>query len=298
MKSLEDYISEQLVKHLNIDYNVLENAGLYDGIEDLCKFLTNKIKSHQEKEFTISYKDSDRELSNMNNIFFKNIILKCERSNKNNNDAEYYNNDIIDFDKESDKFNYIKLYLHLSQKHIADEVYSILLHEITHAWDNYNSCKKHSTTLKDSIKQSKYIKILSYLDSTGPKQKLGQILYFLNEIEVNAWVASFAGYLYNYMEENTINNPHKALEIIKKSDLYKNYINIGEYINALYNNDKRLSKEFVHEICQSYNEIYNTNYTEYKIKKLLYTRYNKVMNKIESNIGKICTKYIKDLRLR
>ena len=100
------------------------------------------------------------------------------------------------------------------------------------------------------------------------------------------------------MEENTINNPHKALEIIKKSDLYKNYINIGEYINALYNNDKRLSKEFVHEICQSYNEIYNTNYTEYKIKKLLYTRYNKVMNKLEANIGKICTKYTKDLLLR
>ena len=87
MIDLDKYISEQLLKHLNIDYNIIENAGLYDGIEDLCKFLTNKIRSHQEKEFVISYNDSDIELKSMRNIFFKNIILKCERSNKNNNDG-------------------------------------------------------------------------------------------------------------------------------------------------------------------------------------------------------------------
>ena len=44
MKSLENYLLDQLEKHINIDYNLFENAGLYDGIEDLAMFLTNKIK--------------------------------------------------------------------------------------------------------------------------------------------------------------------------------------------------------------------------------------------------------------
>ena len=140
-----------------IDYNIYENAGLYDGIEDLCRFLTNKIKSHQEKEFIINYNDDNIELSKMHNIFFKKIILKCERSNKNRNEGEYELNDSIDYDSDSQQFNYIKINLYLSQKHISQEVYSILLHEITHAWDDYNGYKKHSTTLKHSSQYYKNI---------------------------------------------------------------------------------------------------------------------------------------------
>lgn len=50
MIRLFEYINnEKLLHHINIDYKLYENAGLYDGIEDLSKFLTNKIKSHQEK---------------------------------------------------------------------------------------------------------------------------------------------------------------------------------------------------------------------------------------------------------
>ena len=60
MISLEEYLSESLLKHLHIDYDIVENAGLYDGIESLCIFLCNKIRSHQEKEFKLIYKDSDR----------------------------------------------------------------------------------------------------------------------------------------------------------------------------------------------------------------------------------------------
>ena len=77
MKLLETYLSESLYNHLSIDYELYEAAGLYDGIEDLCKFLTNKIKSHQEKEFTITYNSDDRELHNIKNVFFDNITLKC-----------------------------------------------------------------------------------------------------------------------------------------------------------------------------------------------------------------------------
>ena len=99
-------------------------------------------------------------------------------------------------------------------------------------------------------------------------------------------------------EDTQIINPHEALKIIKASELYKNYINIGIWVKAIYDNDNRLSKEFIHDLCIEYNKIYGTNYTEYKIKKLIYIKYNKAIKKIESNIGKLCTRYIKDLIIK
>ena len=92
-----------------IDYELFEHAGLYDGIEDLARFLTNKIKSHQEKKFRIMYKDTDRELSKFKNVFFKTIVLNCERSNGHDNEASYQINDAIDYIPETDKFLFINI---------------------------------------------------------------------------------------------------------------------------------------------------------------------------------------------
>ena len=298
MKSLEEYIYEQLYTHLNIDYKLFENAGLYDGIEDLCMFLTNKIKSHQEKNFTMSYKNDDKQLSKFKNIFFKEIIIECERENKNKNDGEYHINKSEDYDSNTSLFNFVKLSLSLSQTHKQGEVFRILLHEITHAWDNFNSYKKGTTSLNDAVLNTNYREVLKDFDSEdNVKRLIGQILYFTSKIELNSFNAEFAGYLYDYIEDNTIANPHKALSIIKSSDLYNNYIKIGEIIEMLYNEDKRISNKFVYRLCNEYNKLNNTDYTEYKIKKQLYTRYKQVINKINSNIGKLCTRYIKELTI-
>ena len=298
MTNLSDYISEQLYKHLCIDYELYENAGLYNGIEDLCRFLTNKIRTHQEKEFTISYKSTDRELSKFDNIFFKSIILKCERSNKNRDDGEYLNNSEFDYDSNESKLRFVNIKLYLSQTHNAQEVYSILLHEITHAWDSYNSFKKGTTTIGQAFRDAKYSKILDLMDNTKNNDGvvLGTILYFLNNVEVNAWVAGFAGYLYDYLETNEIKTPHEALRVIKQSNLYENYVNIGVWVNALYNG--KLNRARTTGLCNEYNKLYGTNYTESKIKKLLYSKYEKVKNKIDSSIGKLCTRYVKEVIIR
>lgn len=296
MKTLESYITESLYNHLNIEYGVFENAGLYDGIEDLCKFLTNKIKSRQDKEFVLTYNIDDRELSKLKNVFFDNIVLDCERSNKYTNEAEYVTNKMVDFDKNTNRLKSIYINVYLSQKHDSREVYLILLHELTHAWDNYNHIKRYNQSLNDDKKYvDRYNSIIKSLDNNT---LIGKILYFINPGEVNAWMASFAGYLYDNVKDNTIDDPHKALEIIKGSDLYKNYVNIGIWVDAIYNKSKNITPQFMHDLCEEYNRIYGTNFTEDKVRKQLYNQYHKVRNKIESNIGKICTKYIKTFVLR
>lgn len=296
MKSLEGYIVERLEKHLNIEYKLFENAGLYDGIEDLARFLTNKIKSHQEKEFKLIYKDNNIGISKFKNIFFKSIILNCERSNGYDNEGRYVINGEIDYDANTNKLNYVLISLELSIKHEPEDVYFILIHELTHAWDNFNHIKRYSKPYSKSKTGQIYNRFTNSMDEG---ELIGKILYFINDIEINAWVASFAGYLYDYIEDNTIDNPHKALEIIKNSPLYKNYINIGEYVTAMYNNDNNyISKEFMHNCCKEYNKIYGKNYTEEKVRKQLYIQYKKAMQKIESNIGKLCTRYVKNLSFK
>ena len=294
MKTLESYLLESLETHLNIDYAIYETAGLYDGIEDLCKFLTNKIKSHQEKEFRLVYNHTDRELSKIKNVFFDSITLDCERSNKYNNEAECDINRVIDMDKNTGRFKNAVVRVFLSQKHDSREVYTILLHEMTHLWDNYNHIKRYNRSLNNEKSTKTYNKMLNYFDNNS---LIGKILYFINPNEVNAWLASFAGYLYDSVEDDVIDDPKRALEIIKDSDLYKNYIAIGQYVDAIYKNDVVLLKHNnvdIHKLCKEYNQIYGTDFIEEKVRKQLYVQYQKVRNKIESNIGKICTKYVKD----
>lgn len=291
MKTLESYINEQLERHVNIDYELFEHAGLYNGIEDLARFLTNKIKSHQEKKFRIMYKDTDRELSKFKNIFFKTIVLNCERSNGYDNEASYQINDAIDYIPETDKFLFINIKVDLSLKHDATNVYMILIHELTHAWDNYNHIKRYNVSYENTSTGKVYTDMTKSMDEG---ELIGKILYFINPIEINAWAASFAGYLHEYVESNTINSPHEALKIIKSSPLYQNYINMGEYIDAIYNGT--ISQKFILKCCNEYNRIYHKNYTIEKIKKELKNRYTYVMNHINSNIGKMCARYIKRIR--
>lgn len=298
MQTLESYLLESLETHINIDYAIYETAGLYDGIEDLCRFLTNKIKSHQEKEFKLEYNSTDRELSKFRNVFFDSIILDCERSNKYNNDAECSINKIIDLDKNTNRLKTVVIRVYLSQKHDAKEVYTILLHEVTHLWDNYNHILRYNSSITDANTSKYYNDILKSMDNDN---LVGTILYFINPIEVNAWIASFAGYLYDNIEDNVIDGPKRALEIIKASDLYKNYVAIGQYVEAIYKGKDALLKKHgvnINEFCREYNRIYGTNFTENKVRKQIYNQYQKVRQKIESNIGKICTKYVKNFRLR
>ena len=174
----------------------------------------------------------------------------------------------------------------------------ILLHGVTHLWDNYNHILRYNSSITNANTSKYYNDILKSMNNDN---LVGTILYFINPIEVNAWLASFAGYLYDNVKDTIINDPKRALEIIKDSELYKNYIAISQYVDAIYKGkDDILQKHGVdiHEFCKEYNRIYGTNFTENKVRKQIYNQYQKVRQKIESNIGKICTKYVKDFRLR
>ena len=298
MIRLFEYINnEKLLHHINIDYKLYENAGLYDGIEELSKFLTNKIKSHQEKKFVIKYNYDDIQLRNFHNIFFNQIIISCVRDKNHSNIGEYISNDAVDFNSSTNRFNFVRINLELTINNNSQEVYQSLLHELTHAWDDYNSYKNGTTSIKQASIDMNYSNIINLIQSGNDTNELiGKIFYFLSDIEINAFMVQFAGYLYNYLEDNTIIDPHKAYNIIKDSDIYKNYESIGSVLCALNNNDTYNETKLL--LTNEYNKLHNTNYSPHKVFKILNNQYNKIMRRIESNIGKLCTRYVKELIIK
>lgn len=298
MIRLFEYINnEKLLHHINIDYKLYENAGLYDGIEDLSKFLTNKIKSHQEKKFVIKYNYDDIQLRKFHNIFFNQIIISCVRDKNHSNIGEYISNDVVDFNISTNRFNFVRINLELTINNNSQEVYQSLLHELTHAWDDYNSYKNGTTSIKKASIDMNYSNIINLIQSGNDTNELiGKIFYFLSDIEINAFMAQFAGYLYNYLEDNTIIDPHKAYNIIKDSDIYKNYKNIG-FVLYMINNDDMYNKT-KKLLVDKYNNLHNTNYLAHKVFKILNNQYKRIMRRIESNIGKLCVRYIKELVIK
>lgn len=109
-------------------------------------------------------------------------------------------------------------------------------------------------------------------------------------------MGQFAGYLYDYLEENTIIDPHKAYNIIKNSEIYKNYESIGSVLCTLNNNDTYNETKLL--LTNEYNKLHNTTYSAHKVFKILNNQYKRIMRRIESNIGKLCVRYIKELVIK
>lgn len=297
IRLFEHINNEKLLHHITIDYKLYENAGLYDGIEELSKFLTNKIKSHQEKKFIIKYNYDDIQLRKFHNIFFNQIIISCVRDKNHSNIGEYISNDVVDFNISTNRFNFVRINLELTINNNSQEVYQSLLHELTHAWDDYNSYKNGTTSIKQAGIDINYSNIINLINNGNDANELiGKIFYFLSDIEINAFMEQFAGYLYNYLEDNTIIDPHKAYNIIKDSDIYKNYESIGSILCTLNNNDTYNETKLL--LTNKYNKLHNTTYSSHKVFKILNNQYKRIMRRIESNIGKLCIRYIKELVIK
>ena len=84
MKSLKEYINENLHHDLSIIYmNIDESGGLYDGEIQLASFIADNIietynNNRRKFDYELQY-DAD-DLMNFENIFFNNIIINVKRS--------------------------------------------------------------------------------------------------------------------------------------------------------------------------------------------------------------------------
>ena len=286
-ESVNDYISESLLSHIAIEYKVNdigegrrivnEKYGIYDGCEELANYITNDIFSRHAFDDASQY--SKENLGDIKNIFFKELTVDIDTSSDDGGECDdeiSIGNDLL-----VDEI-YINIYLVNPTK---SEIKGILMHELTHIYNNYIMQLKGD---KNFIKTSRSAMYQNIIDmSGGPIERdIKTVLYFLLGYERNAFIAQLKAELEDHKDK--INTPREALEILKNCPIYKTYMRINNILaqhisNQNENPDSQL-------IAQIYKQITGnkSNESSMKILKRLKSQSNKAIKKLNTVIPKLC----------
>jgi len=285
MKTLEEYINnilytdiyKELIKENNLlstEQFIFEKNGEYNGCDELCSFILDKMKSHNKDNHQEQYvlhftKD---ELVNIPNIFFKEIFISVNISSENKENTAKYeiwqenieNYDAYKYDENEKLFNFVSIAVNIMEYGIvASDIFS---HELNHTFEDYNRYLHKSNNLYKYINDYGYQNIVSdikYKTMNKYERFVNILLYVLSEHGQNAFISQ----LVNLVKQKS-SSLHSIKElydyVYKKNDLFSSF-------NKLYNNFKYyINHENEWEIiCKYYNQIKHTNYTSNKIYGIL-----------------------------
>ena len=295
MKSLIDFINKSFIKeetdirdgllsnHFYMEFKIFNNPfgyinekyGAYDGQIDFIKAiayaLTDDLKEYSGIKYNI--KKEDLEESGFKNIFFKEINIEV---NKNYTESNFINK--VSFDEKEKLFDSITI--HITEEDAKNSLLSTLIHELTHAWEEYGRyINKSDIKLKDLVnKDSSYYDIVFKKSDTKIEQAFKNILYNLKKFEVNAFLSELSTVLEK--DNIIIKDYNDALKHFKESDIWKRYSLI---LNTLENFDDKYKEDF----RNYYNKVNDTKLTFNKIQKKLLNQCKKIFNKISTLIPKI-----------
>lgn len=308
MKNLSDYIKKSYNNYKNIiienelqlhfyaefivgdcSYNeICERYGSYLGQKELILDLAKEmdlIISNNDPEDTFILDKND--LSEYSNIFFNKLEIQFSNNTAYiPNKSNFINKDNL-FDK---VFIYINPKIYNNYKSIA----KALMHEILHAWDNYQSYIKNAKfNLHDLTKiGSKYSKTL-YNDDKDISNICKRICNMVSQAEQNAYLNELTIEL--DLEKFDITKYHSAEEAYKdaydifiNSDIWYQYSRLWNWFSEFKNNSDKNEKEL---FTKTYNEINNTEYNFNKIYNKLDGLFNKILKKMELVIPKIFRDY-------
>ena len=145
-------------------------------------------------------------------------------------------------------------------KQLMSLLSSNFAHELTHAYDDYNSQMQSHQPLKYITKKSLYQdRLLTWRlgDSTN-KKMLGKVLYLLSPMERNALIGQIAAEI----SGKSTRTPKDALEAIKETTSYQQYIYLKKSVEAINSTTDDLVKQ---ELLSTYTEWvgYNKNRNKY-----------------------------------
>ena len=210
---------------------------------------------------------------------------------------------IIEIDEKSDDFGY------LSNRTILNtngSFYKIIIsapkvtnynfmgsimHELLHAYQDYNLRKKNASLLSKNI-NSKYFD--NYRLGSDENDKVSYIvsklLYYLNFYEKNAYIASLTGLLYWADKEfNTVND---VFNFVKSTNIYKNYQILNNFVEQIEWVRNNGNEELKNKISQEVSKRSNLNFKNFgQLVSFFRNKINQITLKINKEIPKIIHKY-------
>lgn len=314
MKTIQEYLKDQLYQDLSYTYNNIdESGGLYDGQVELATYIVNSIIDSLDSKYEFN-EQKFNELK-FNNVYFNNLIIN----------VHYFNADIrsinikatidflsssnrwddfkkYNFDKETNKLDIVTIDLNCPKQvdKYFDAIRARISHELNHGYtywqilkDDFSEMnivpKEYHNRLHDWVDKiyNKITKNINNPTNNEAEQICYNLIYTLTRYERNAFLSEMVTYLYdNKGVFKSLKNINKELN---KSRQYKLYVDEGptiiDIIKKYWTEDKKKI------LSDTYNTIYNTKYSSNKVIKLLEFKIEETIKKINKNIEVLCRKY-------
>ena len=280
--NIETYKNSPVLK-----YGILESLGIFRGCKEITEYLFNKLKENigkQELSIDITHLKAE-------NKFFNFCFLHIKYDDKyENGEAGYYSSDGHDdynevrYDTINEKFKFIEINLIFSKEHI-DNIYSLIMHELVHAYDDYIHIKKSGfgASLYERDKRAKYqlVRVKNKNDDIII-QVFKDFMYLLNKSEQNAYIGQL-----NSEVKGTYKNIKDIINDLKNTSIFFNYKQIKLNFNAIIKN-----KKYLNQFCEVYRQTYETKKSNESIIKELNNKYNKCWKKFINHLYQIAEDHL------
>ena len=281
-----NYISNEVKRYINIrsifdnlhitlnEQLLLEGSGLYKGCYELAKYIDNKVFNSNENKIIIN----TNELK-FQNIFAKEIILNINR-NSSEEYAGYIFANKLNLKYNEDRwlvkenlFKFIEIELNFNNK--AKSVIDLIIHELDHAYDDYQQYKNNGTTYQYKYIKSNYKLFDTHKYDDEFTKLVKAINYIFIKFETHAYITQIRGEI-----NKKFNNISEAYDFIEKNSYtwaqLKIVKNNAEYILQ--------NKNYLNNYCEVFKRITNTQKSNNKIIKELENNLNKYWKKIINHV--------------
>ena len=281
-----NYISNEVKRYINIrsifanlhitlnEQLLLEGSGLYKGCYELEKYIDNKVFNSNENKIIIN----TNELK-FQNIFAKEIILNINR-NSSEEYAGYIFANKLNLKYNEDRwlvkenlFKFIEIELNFNNK--TKSVIDLIIHELDHAYDDYQQYKNNGTTYQYKYIKSNYKLFDTHKDDDEFTKLVKAINYIFIKFETHAYITQIRGEI-----NKKFNNISEAYDFIEKNSYTWKQLKIvknnAEYILQ--------NKKYLNNYCEVYKSITNIQKSNNKIIKELENNLNKYWKKVINHV--------------
>lgn len=297
-------IQESLKKSLLTSIN--EKYGVYDGqIKMLSDLSISIIDALKENKNIASFSLNKNDLKDYKNIFYEYFCVRI----KNNCDSAYlperskYNPKTKLFDQVIIDINYIEINFGNYKS-----ILKILVHEMTHAWQNYLMNVK-GKSLNDFSRDDQKYRINLNAETNNDIEKIcKEIIYMTESFEINAFLSEISTTLEKclkdeytnikndtnkeFVESNKILSYKEAYKLFIETHTYKKY---SELRSLFYQIDESKYQQVRDIFTNFYNKVNKTNLTWNKIYKTLNNKFIKIFNKFDTNVPKLYYEYYENM---
>ena len=257
-----------------------ESYGVFNGCETLAREIFNRIKeidlqNGESRNITLKMKGNHW-------IDSIEVFVFCDENSHTGASFNPYSEIILCGDRK--KFSPLKLTLNLKSSNIV----VCLMHELTHAYEDYNRRIKQKKSILQKAYDNGYHLNNSIGNYDNAKKYLSFILYYLNDFEINAHISQIKGELQNCNKHFV--NIEQIVDFLRETDVYKRYHIIKNYIDFFSGVTDELSQIIVMSWIEDLSNLKFRSYQNFV--KYMNKKYDKLERHMNRFIPKIAYEYL------